>query len=86
LSGSGQKKQSRRRRWLRRDLRVLPYLVRPFCLLRRCERPDADDVLGKQVLLSSVALGGDVRSVVDASYPVLLGDSVSAKMGGEGDV
>jgi hypothetical protein len=56
-------------------------MVRAFDLLRRCQWEDADDVLGQRVLISSVALGSDVRPVVSASHPVLLGNGVSAYMG-----
>jgi hypothetical protein len=56
-------------------------MVRAFDLLRRCQWEDADDVLGQRVLISSVALGSDVRPVVGASHPVLLGNGVSTYMG-----
>jgi hypothetical protein len=59
-------------------------MVRAFDLLRRCQWENADDVLGQRVLISSVALGGDVRPVVGASHPVLLGNGVSTYMGQEG--
>ncbi len=58
-------------------------MVRAFDLLRRCQWEDADDVLGQRVLISSVALGSDVRPVVGASHPVLLGNWVSTYMGQE---
>jgi hypothetical protein len=50
--------------------------------LRRGEREDADDIFGGWVPLPSVALGGYVRLVVGAGYPVLLGYGLSAKMAG----
>ena len=69
---------------MHRDLRGLPYVFCPLHLLRRCERQDADDVLGQRILLSSVALGGYVRPVVGASHPILLGNGVSNYMEQEG--
>jgi hypothetical protein len=57
-------------------------LVRVLRLLRRGEREYADDVFGRWVPLPSVALGGHVRLVVGAGYPVLLGYGLSAKMAG----
>jgi hypothetical protein len=82
LSDYSWKKRSgrrKRRRWLHRDL---PYLVRAFDLLRRCQWKDADYVFGQGILISSVALGSDVRPVVGASHPpVLLGNWVSTYMG-----
>ena len=58
-------------------------MVRAFDLLRRCQWKDADYVLGQGILISSVALGSDVRPVVGASHPVLLGNWVSTYMGQE---
>jgi hypothetical protein len=59
-------------------------MVRAIDLLRRCQWEDADDVLGQRVLISSVALGSDVRAVVGASHLLLLGNGVSTYMGHEG--
>jgi hypothetical protein len=58
-------------------------MVCAFDLLRRCQWKDADYVLGQGILISSVALGSDVRPVVGASHPVLLGNWVSTYMAQE---
>jgi hypothetical protein len=59
-------------------------MVHAFGLLCRCQWEDADDILGQRVLLSSVALGGHLRTVVGAGHSVLLGNGVSTYMKQEG--